>query len=163
MTEPRTHSFDWALWFQWMMATTVAWVLGRFLLPNLAYVAIGIALGVLQWFVLQKWIRDAWRWIPVTMLGWWLGTVIILLLVPTGMDFLAGVVTGTILGAAQWLVLRREVHWSGWWILINIVAWTTGYALLPGVLLTGVIAGLITATCMGLLLLYPKPVISQDH
>jgi len=163
MSEPRTLSFDWALWFQWMMATAVGWILGRFLLPNLAFVVIGIALGALQFFVLQHRFKNAWRWIPATILGWWLGAVIVTFLLPPGMDFLAGVITGLTLGAAQWLILRQEVYWSGWWIVINIVAWTTGYALLPGVLLTGVMAGLITASCLGLLLLYPKPVISQDH
>jgi hypothetical protein len=149
--------FDWALWFYWIMATTLGWILGRFLLPNLSFVTIGIALGVLQWFLLQRRFRNAWRWILATTFGWTLGATIILLAMPDGMEFLAGLITGMTTGTAQWLVLRREVHWAGWWILINIVAWTTGMALLPGVLLTGIVAGLITATAMTLLLIHPKP------
>jgi hypothetical protein len=145
-----------------MMATAVAWVLGRLLLPNLAFVVIGIALGVLQFFVLQHRLRRAWRWIPATILGWWLGAVIVTFLLPSSMDFLAGVITGLSLGVAQWLVLRRELAWSAWWIVVNIVAWTTGYALLPGVLLTGVMAGLITGTALGLLLMLPRPALTQE-
>lgn len=149
--------FDWALWFYWIMATTLGWILGRFLLPNLSFVTIGIALGILQWFLLQRRFRNAWRWILATALGWTLGASLILLAIPDGMDFLAGLVTGMTTGTAQWLVLRREVHWAGWWIVINIVAWTAGMALLPGVLLTGVIVGLITATALALLMTSPKP------
>lgn len=31
--------------------------------------------------------------------------------------------TGLILGAAQWLVLRRLAHLAGWWVVANSVAW----------------------------------------
>jgi hypothetical protein len=157
MAEQKTLPFDWALWFQWLMATSIAWVLGRFLLPNLAFIVIGLALGILQWIILKRSLQNAWWWILATTLGWMLGSVIIMFALPEGMDFTAGVILGTTTGLAQWLILRREVYWSAWWIVINIVAWTTGFALLPGIFLTGVLAGLITATAMVLLLQYPKP------
>lgn len=87
-----------------------------------------------------------------------LGSVVIMLALPEGMDFTAGVILGATTGTAQWLILRREVYWSGWWIVINVVAWTTGFAMLPGVFLTGVVVGLITAITIELLLRYPKPI-----
>jgi hypothetical protein len=148
-------SFDWAFWFQWIMATTLGWVLGRFIFPNLAIVTIGLGLGILQWFVLQRRIRNARLWILSTTLGWVFGTLLILTFIPEGMDFVAGAAVGISTGASQWLVLRREVRWSGWWIVINVVAWTTGMALLPGVLLTAVIAGCITGFALELLLRSP--------
>lgn len=157
MPEKNILSFDWALWFLWIMATTLGWILGRFLLPNLAFVTIGIGLGILQWFVLQHRMRKAWRWIIVTTLGWILGSTLILALLPDGMEFLAGVILGITTGTAQWLILRSEVYWAGWWIIINVVAWTTGMALLPGVMLTGVMAGVITGLAIALLIRYPKP------
>ena len=160
MSETNHHSFDWALWFYWLMATSLGWVLGRFVLPNLAFVTIGLGLGILQWLVLQKRFKNAWQWILVTTLGWTLGSVIVMSLIPDGMDFLAGLTIGITTGTAQWLVLRNELHWAGWWIVINIVAWTTGFALLPGLLLTGVLAGLITATALGLLYRFPKKVVA---
>jgi len=150
--------FDGALWFLWIMATTVGWVLGRFLLPNISYLVIGIAIGILQWFVLQHRIRKAWQWILATSAGWALGSLVILFMVPQGMDFLAGVVAGLATGTAQWLVLRREIQWSGWWVIMNVVAWTTGMALLPGILLTGTMVGAITGIALALLLRFPKPV-----
>ncbi len=146
--------FDWGLWFQWLMATATGWVVGRFLLPNLAFVVVGISLGVLQFFVLQHRLRAAWRWIGATALGWALGSLVVMAAIPPGLDFTAGVVIGAATGAAQWLILRREVPWSGWWIVMNVVAWTTGLALLPGIFLTGAMAGLVTATALAVLLAF---------
>lgn len=157
MSEAKTFSLDWALWFLWIMATTLGWVLGRFLLPNISFVTIGIGMGVLQWLVLQHRLRKAWRWIIATTLGWLLGSTLILASLPEGMDFLAGVIIGITTGTAQWLVLRNELYWAGWWIVISVIAWTTGMALLPGVMLTGVMAGAITGLALILLIRFPKP------
>ena len=92
-----------------------------------------------------------------TVIGWLVGAMIIFLLVQDGMEFYAGVIVGLATGIAQWFVLRREVHWSAWWIAISIVGWTTGMALLPGLILTGVIVGAVTGIAVELLLRYPKP------
>lgn len=154
--EPENIEFDWAFWFQWIMATTLGWVLGRFLLPNLAFVIIGIALGTLQWFVLQHRIQKAWRWILATLGGWMAGSLLVLSLAADGMEFFAGVILGVTVGTAQWLILRKEFHWHGWWIIINVVAWTTGMALLPGLLSTGAMIGAITGIALALLLQFPK-------
>lgn len=157
MPEPKTLSLDWALWFLWIMATTLGWVLGRFLLPNLAFVTIGIGLAILQWLVLQHRIRRAWRWIIATTFGWLLGSTLIQAFLPDGMNFLAGVILGLTTGSVQWLILRKELYWAAWWIVINVIAWTTGMALLPGIMLTGVMVGAITGLALILLIRFPKP------
>ncbi len=144
------------------MATTLGWILGRFLLPNLAFVTVGIGLAVLQWLVLQHRIRKSWRWMVATALGWLLGSTLIQAFLPEGMDFVAGVIIGITTGTAQWLVLRSELDWAGWWIVISVVAWTTGMALLSGVMLTGVMAGAITGLALILLIRFPKPQRVQD-
>ncbi len=157
MPEPKTLSLDWALWFLWIMATTLGWVLGRFLLPNLAFVTIGVGLAILQWLVLQPRIRRAWRWIIATTFGWLLGSTLIQAILPDGMNFLAGVILGLTTGSAQWLILRKELYWAVWWIVINVIAWTTGMALLPGIMLTGVMVGAITGLALILLIRFPRP------
>jgi hypothetical protein len=144
------------LWFLWIMATSVGWVLGRLLLPNLALVTVGLAIGILQWFLLQRRFKQAWQWILATAAGWMVGSVISYAAIPAGMDFLVGILVGITTGSAQWLILRREVRWAGWWIIINVVAWTTGLAFLPGLISTGAIVGLITATALALLLNAPR-------
>lgn len=156
MSEPKINGFDWAFWFLWIMATTMGWLLGRFLLPNLASVIIGLAMGILQWLILQGRIHNAWRWIIATLIGWTVGSMLILYLVADGTEFLAGVILGCTVGIAQWLVLRDEFKWMGWWIPINVVAWTTGMALLPGIFSTGAMIGAITGIALGLLLQNPK-------
>lgn len=145
------------------MATASGWILGRFLLPNLSMVVIGIGIGVLQFFVLQYKIQHAWRWIVATVVGWTLGAGLIFLFVQDGYDFLAGLIIGLTLGTAQWLILRQEVQWSAWWIMISIVGWTTGIGLLPGIFLTGILAGAITGIAIELLLRFPKPVLGESN
>lgn len=158
---PANAGFDWALVFLWMMATTLGWVLGRYLLPNLSFVVTGLAIGILQGFVLQHRIRKAWRWIVATTFGWLAGAAIGLGMVPHEFGFLAGFAAGAALGLSQWLVLWREVHWSGWWVMISIVGWSTGLVYLPGLLLTGASAGLLTGIALELLLRHPKPFPNQ--
>lgn len=152
----KQNSFDWALWFQWMVVSAAAWVIGRYLFPSLATVTIGLALGTLQWFLLKSRIEDAWWWIVASAFGWAIGSVLLILLIPESFDVFAGLILGLSLGTFQWIVLSRFVHWSGWWIIVNIIAWTTGMALFPGIILTGVIAGLITATALTVMFMYPK-------
>ena len=71
------------------------------------------------------------------------------------MALLAGIVFGAAVGSAQWLVLRREVHWAGWWIVISTLAWAAGLGLLPGFLMSGVMVGAMTGLALDLLLRYP--------
>jgi hypothetical protein len=163
MDNNRVLNLDWVLWFQWIMATTLGWVLGRFLFPNLAAVMIGIGLGIFQWLILQHRIGNAWRWIVATAIGWAFGALIIEFFLPPGQDFIAGLLSGVMIGIPQWLILKQEVSWSFWWIMINIVAWTTGMAFLPGVMLTGVIVGALTGIALILLIRFPKPGLSSER
>jgi hypothetical protein len=146
------------LWFQWIMATTLGWLLGRFLLPNLSIVTIGLGLGVLQWLVLLHRLRRAWWWIIATALGWMCGMAVGYAVVPGMLDLFAGLLVGAAMGIAQWLILRRELHWAGWWIAISVVGWSTGMTLMPGVLITGVMAGALTGIALVLLMRFPRPV-----
>jgi hypothetical protein len=153
----KNAGFDWALVFLWMMATTVGWVLGRLLLPDLSFVVTGLAIGILQAFVLQHRLRNAWWWAVATTFGWMAGSAVGLLSLPLQFSLLPGFTLGALLGLSQWLVLRRQVYWSGWWIALSLVGWTTGLVYLPGLLLTGAIAGLLTGVTLALLLRFPKP------
>jgi hypothetical protein len=151
-------AFDAAFWFQWIMATTLGWLLGGYLLANLPVLPGGIGAGVLQWPILYQRIPRAWRWLVTTALAWLAGALLLLLAVPVAVQpWLAGFVIGPIVGLGQWLILRREVHWSAWWIAISTIAWTTGLLLLPGALSTGSLSGAITGLALMLLFRAPKP------
>jgi hypothetical protein len=53
------------------------------------------------------------------------------------------------------MVLRRELHWAGWWIIFSIMGWTTGLTLFPGLMLTGTLAGLLTGLALEILSRHP--------
>jgi hypothetical protein len=150
-------SFDWALWFFWIMATTLGWLLGALILPGLALVTSGILVGIFQWLVLQGRIPRPWRWIAATSLGWIAGFLITFFALPQELEILEGMIIGLTTGIAQWMILRGVLQWSGWWIIFSIIGWSTGLTLLPGVLLTGTMAGAFTGIPLEILLRYPKP------
>ncbi len=109
----------------------------------------GSVVGTAQWLVLRRPLEKMrWRtWVLATTLGafvaWMLGMIPSTLLFP-GPDSGAaapgemsdlmiytlaaamGIALGAILGAAQWLALRRYVPKAGWWIPANALAWMLG-------------------------------------
>lgn len=109
----------------------------------------GSIVGTAQWLVLRRPLEKMrWRtWVLATALGacvaWTLGMIPSTLLF-TGPDsgaaapgemsdlmiytlFAAmGIALGAILGAAQWLALRRHVPKAGWWVPANALAWMLG-------------------------------------
>lgn len=151
------NTFDWALWFYWLMATTWGWLVGELLFPGVGRITVGLFVGIFQWLVLLRRIHTAWRWILVSGLGWGVGWLIDFTLIPNELYFFSGMVLGASIGIAQWLLLRHEVQWGLWWIVISIVGWSTGLTLFPGLLLTGMMAGLITGTGLALLLRRSNP------
>lgn len=146
----------------WIIATALGWTLSAFLTPNIGPTIAGFAIGILQWLVLQRRIRDAWRWSLATGIGWVTGLAIVLYAIPPELNVLSGVILGTTLGVAQWFILRQTFYQSGWWIAISLIGWTTGLTLLPGALTTGVTAGALTGVALELLLRNPKAVINME-
>jgi CBS domain-containing protein len=110
----------------------------------------GLALGLFQWSVLgeafPKVSARSWALTTaaVAALGWLLGMLPSTLSAPSAMPaeppsrdmrivfalFLApvfGLVAGSIVGAAQWLVLRRHAHRAGSWISANALGWAVAF------------------------------------
>jgi hypothetical protein len=48
MPDQKLLSFDWALWFMWIMATTLGWLVTNFLAVGVSYVAAGFAISLLN-------------------------------------------------------------------------------------------------------------------
>lgn len=154
-------SIDWAFWFFWIMATTLGWLSGSFILASLAFVASGFLVGVFQSLVLHSRIAHPWRWIGLTFAGWSLGYLVVFFGIPREFEILDGVVIGLTTGIAQWVILRHELRWTGWWIVFSVIAWTTGLSLLPGAMLTGTTAGALTGIALEILLRHPRPKVSN--
>lgn len=112
----------------------------------------GTVVGTAQWLVLRRPLPAmSWRaWVSATALGafiaWTSGMLVGTLMsagsetggsAPSepseamvyGLAALMGLAGGTILGAPQWLVLRRHVRRAAWWIGANALAWVPGMVL----------------------------------
>jgi hypothetical protein len=154
MTDTKEKTMDWALWFYWIMATTLGWLVGVLLFNGIPLVISGVAIAAFQWSVLYKRIRKSWRWLVFSSLAWIFGYILYILLIPGQMSLLLGPFLGAILGVAQWFILRKELEWAGWWIPISILAWTTGLVLVPGALSSGALPGALTGLTLVILFRY---------
>jgi hypothetical protein len=162
MTDTKTKSMDWALWFYWIMATTLGWLAGALLFNGIPLVISGVAIAGFQWSVLYKRIHKSWRWLVFSSLAWIAGYILYILLIPGQLDILLGPFLGAILGVVQWLILRKELEWTGWWIPINILAWTTGLTIMPGLLTSGALPGALTGLALVILFRYASPPATQE-
>ena len=161
MTDTKSESMDWALWFYWIMATTLGWLFGSMFFNGIPLIISGVAVAGLQWVVLYKRIQKAWRWAILSSIGWMIGYILLAIFFPAFMMLLVGPVMGGILGLVQWFLLKQEVEWAGWWIIISMLAWTTGLTLMPGFLTSGALPGTLTGLTLVILFRYSSSRIKQ--
>jgi hypothetical protein len=151
MTDTKSETMDWALWFYWIMATTLGWLAGIILGGAIPVVVSGVAIAAFQWSVLYKRIHKAWRWLIFSSLGWIIGYILFIVFFSKNMGLLIGVILGGMVGVFQWYILRTEVDWASWWVIISIMAWVTGLTLMPGVLTSGALPGALTGLVLVIL------------
>ena len=151
MTDTRSNTLDWALWFYWIMATTLGWLLGGLFFGGIPVVASGVAVAGFQGAVLYRRIRNVWRWALWSALAWIAGYILFIIFVPPQAGLLLGPWLGGALGVVQWSLLRQEVDWAGWWLPISILAWTTGLTVIPGTLSSGALPGALTGLALVIL------------
>lgn len=121
-TAPSRPPFNWPLWALWTLATTVSMAL-QFSVGAWGVFVGPIALGLTQWLLLRRYLSNAQGWFWATTLGGFVAIVLLSL----GGFYLAGIlrgasgtvvglVVGALLGATQWLVLKRHLTHIGVWI-----------------------------------------------
>ena len=161
MTNTKSQTMDWGLWFYWIMATALGWLLGNLLFSGIPVIISGAAIAAFQWAVLYRRIHKAWRWAIYSSLGWIVGYIIFVAFFSANTEALLGPVMGAAIGFVQWLLLRKEVEWAGWWIIINILAWTTGFTVMPGLLSSGALPGALTGLALVILFRFSPAKIRQ--
>lgn len=149
MEKIKSESLDWALWFYWIMATTLGWLIGNMFFKGIPVIISGVVIAGLQWSVLHKRIQKAWRWLILSSIGWIIGYIIAAFI--PNLNFLVGPVIGGAIGILQWFILRKEVDFAGWWVVISILAWTTGLTIMPGALTSGSLPGALTGLVLVIL------------
>ena len=148
---------DWALWFYWIMATTIGWLAGNIFFSFFPVIVSGIAVSALQGVVMYGRIYKAWRWAVFSSLAWVIGYTLHIIIFSSSLGAFVGLLIGGVVGIVQWSILHREVDWSGWWIIISILAWTTGLTTMPGLLTSGTLPGALTGLTLVILFRYSSP------
>jgi hypothetical protein len=146
----KTPSFDFILWVQWVLATTLGWAVGWII----SEFAVGVTVGLAQWIVLRKRIEHPELWVLASGIGWAAGRGLVVAVLPSQATVLAGGIIGAALGLAQWLVLRQRVVKSWWWIIVSGLGWAVGLTAFLGVPLVGSIVGAATGLALEPLLRY---------
>ena len=82
------------------------------------FVVIGWCIGALQKVVLRRHVPSLQRWELFTSLGFAAGVFMAQL----GLPYFLGLGVGLL----QWLLLRRDLNKTGWWPVINVLAWPLG-------------------------------------
>lgn len=154
MKKNDTEFLDWAFWFYWIMATTIGWMVGEMFFSGLPVIVSGVAVSTLQGVVLYKRIHKAWRWAVLGSAGWILGYILYILVFSSNTGILVGPMIGLVVGLVQWSLLRKEFYWAGWWIIVSILAWTTGITTIPGLLTSGALPGALTGLTLVVLFRY---------
>jgi len=150
-------SLDWAFWFYWIMATTIGWMIGEMFFNGLPFVVSGAVIASLQCALLNSRINQAWRWAILSITGWVIGYILFLLFIPSDMYLLAGPIIGAAVGIPQWSILRKELNYAGWWIIISIMGWTTSISVIPGLLSSGALSGALTGFTLMILFRFSSP------
>lgn len=152
--------FDWYVWFQWVLATTLGWGAGWLLTGD---IGLGTTIGIAQWFVLRQFISQAGWWILATAAGWVAGWALIVagIVVPPGGGIInsmaAGGVIGAIVGIGQWVVLRWQfTRLAGWWVMASTVGWAVALTGILGGSLAGTVAGAMTGLMLEYLLRFSR-------
>jgi hypothetical protein len=188
----------WGFWLQWALASAVGMfvgfslgflvtdsipdVLGRWFGFSVFGIVLGVAVGILQWFILRRYLSVAGWWVLASAVGglgiFQAGLIfgfstffgpyesLVAFLGWIGIASLGWLVTGTL----QWLVLRGKVSRAGWWVLASTVGWalsatvtrTIPWGVEPkdalwALVVAGVVWGMVTGGALVWLLRQPVP------
>ncbi len=150
-------SLDWQLWFYWIMATTLGWLLGNLLFSGIPVVIAGAGIAAFQWAVLTRRLPKAWHWLTYAFSGWFAGYLAAVLIFRQDAAFWSGPLIGLSVGISEWIYLRDKLDLAWWWIPISILAWTTGLSILPGALTSGALPGALTGLALVILFHHNSP------
>ena len=132
--------FEWRFWLQWVLISTgsaaiIGVVLGAIMhvmretsdgelllgqgdFSFLLYIAVGIAVGIIQWQLLRQRLSLAGLWGLGSAIGF-LVLGFLWLMQLGGSGALGSLAGGLVAGMIQWIPLRRRVPWASRWILMN--------------------------------------------
>lgn len=170
MTKDRRVSVNWFVWLQWAFASGLGGAVGfaladavldtfsealyRAMAEIVIFGLFGAAMGTLQWLVLRRHFSQAGWWVAVSAVG---GTLVGIGAASYGSRVKVNLVivyglVGVILGALQWLVLRRRISRSGWWMVASPLGWALAVLAVQSLDRLGLMRGL--SETIGLILAF---------
>jgi hypothetical protein len=156
MSDRAEQRMSWTFWARWIVASAVGAYLGTAVTALVGLVVakavgggaedsvpggilLGAGLGIAQWLVLRRRLPGAEQWMWASIAGAVVFSVLRhpLLLAVSSIPgavlrigaFVDALALGASIGFAQWLVLRRHVSRSGWWLVACVGGY--GIATLP--------------------------------
>jgi len=140
----------------------------------------GLLTGLLQYGLLRRYLPRMGYWIPATLLGWSLGLLLSFGLLWARVTLrtaealneswvmnVSFILLGLSIGLAQWLLLRRRLPRTGWWIVVNVGVWSlialiTGETLgLFSIMAMSLLPGCVTAVALAMLMNQTPPLEPQ--
>lgn len=101
-----------------------------FLLLYVLFPTMGLFTGIIQSFLLRRYLPRLERWITATFLGWLLpfvvGFIVTRFFVPgnnTVWIVLGMLLIGSIIALPQWWLLRQQVLHASWWVIAYGIGW----------------------------------------
>lgn len=138
-----TPSIRWQLPSLWIIANTLAWIVGysvvnRVLLSAVklipiifVYAFLSVLVGLIQWVVLRRTAKISSLWVLISSIE--MTTILYFSEVAPPIrwiqSFILQIMFGTIIGISQWFLMRKYFHHSGWWIIANCFGWFLGWSL----------------------------------
>ena len=186
------------LWLWWTLAAVAGWAIGEFffrVFGELVWAALlfrgahvlGVGVAMLQALVLRRHLAQAAWWILATGVTAVLGGIAILtassnvpyitrgIETPLIATILVSVLgSGLLVGASQWLILRRHVARAGWWVPVSgfslVIGWLVGALVVQFTLdarnhpaAFDLVAGLLSAVTYGAITGYTLSCLLRSH
>jgi hypothetical protein len=147
----RVEWAEWQFWIAWVLTSVVGYVVVYavayvvaevvygYVFWAVAYAGLGAVVGTGQWLILRKRVERSGWWVLASVVGYAVGPAVgpVVFRAVTGAapdaesEYVFRVVTGAGLGAVvgtgQWLILRKRVERSGWWVLASVVGYAVAY------------------------------------
>jgi hypothetical protein len=128
---------------------------------TLLFTLSGLGYGIAQWLVLRRLISGSKWWPLATGIGFMLAAALFGVIALAGVqnimvnEVIHNVVAGAGAGAAQWLILRRQMYAADWWVLVNIAGFLLAGAVINRMVVAAggneAIGGILGVTAMTML------------
>jgi hypothetical protein len=147
-------------WLLTLILARLDWVNEDRALVYAVLLSLGLTCGVAQWWVIKAYLPHSFYWIPVTLAGY--GLALLVMMVSQGRNAVGSItfvlITAAI-GLPQWLLLQKHYRRAGLWIPATVIGFlgflwllANPASSLTGIVIIGAILGALAAAPPGIVL-----------